>query len=370
MEGYFKRERDRNYLIFEKEQGNKNYKYKMLDYYNIQGILPCESYCINNRIRLQYDISSKQSLQCICEKKQVNIQRFEKLLQGILEVLIQLDRYFLDVDELCFEPQYIYMDMDSFNTSFCYNPEGEQFTAQERFHQLSEYLINHLDYEDKGLIERGYQLYRLTSQDNYSIRESIQKVCLNQNPEFIGLKNMERELAEDMDGFQEEAEESQEKLSEGGIWNNLFHRWKNEFAPRTEKAQIEYGEQILDSVTELEEEEEQEAVYGHTVLLKEDKEKPLHYLVALSEGGYEDFSITKYPFVIGKGKEWSDGVISHELISRIHAQLEERPQGIFLTDLNSTNGTVVNEQRLEANDSVLLHSGDMIGFAEVYYRFV
>lgn len=369
MEGYFKRERDKNYLVFEKEQANKNYKYKMLDYYNIQGILPCESYCINNKIRLQYDISSKQSLQCICEKKQVNTRRFEKLLQGILEVITQLDRYFLDVDELCFAPKYIYMDMESFHTSFCYDPNKERCMAQEEFHQLSEYLINHLDYEDKELIERGYQLYRLTSQDNYSIQESIQRVCLNLDSELTKEKNIDGEWSEDVDIPQEDTENAQEKLSEGGIWNNLFHKWKNEFVPRAEKTEIGEEGPVLDSVTELEEPQPEE-VYGHTVLLKEDKEKPLHYLVALSEGGYEDFSITKYPFVIGKGREWSDGVIPHELVSRIHAQLEERDEGIFLTDLNSTNGTVVNEQQLEANDSVLLNSGDIIGFAEVYYRFV
>mgnify|MGYP002515668770 CR=1 FL=1 len=103
---------------------------------------------------------------------------------------------------------------------------------------------------------------------------------------------------------------------------------------------------------------------------KENKEKSLHYLVALSDGGYEDFSITKFPFVIGKGKDWADGVVPHSLISRIHAQLEELDGEIFLTDLNSTNGTGVNDEPLEANQTVQLQTGDIINFAQVYYRFV
>ena len=43
---------------------------------------------------------------------------------------------------------------------------------------------------------------------------------------------------------------------------------------------------------------------------------------------------------------------------------------IFITDLNSTNGTGVNDELLEANQTVQLKSGDIVNFSEVYYRFV
>ena len=367
MEGYFKRERDKNYLVFEREQTEKNYKYKMLEYYQIKGFLPCNSYYVNNCIRLQYDISSRQSLQRICEKKQVNRERFEKLLQGVAAVLLELNRYFLNVDDLCFQPEYIYADMENFQPVFCYYPDKKETEAQKEFHQLSEYLINHLDYEDKQLIEKGYELYRLTSQDNYSIEKSIQKVLSNRVIDMSQKECEEEEWQEQEETLEYEKQENQEKISEGRLWNSLFGRWRSESVVKSEKQSGVVQKTEQESVIEIEEEEE---IYGHTMLLKEEKNKPIHYLVALSDGGYEDFSITKYPFVMGKGKEWVDGLIPHNLISRIHAQLEEEDGEVFLTDLNSTNGTSVNEERLEANGRVQLSSGDIIGLAEVYYRFV
>lgn len=366
MEGYFKREKDKNYLVFDRDITEKNYKYKMLDYHQLKGLLSGKSYYVNNSIRLQYDISSRQSLERICQKRQLNRERFERLLVGVKAVLQELDRYFLNVDDVCFAPEYIYMDMESFQPAFCYYPDKQETGAEQEFHQLSEYLINHLDYEDKQLIEKGYELYRLTSQENYSIEKSIQRV-LAKNITEIPQREREEEWEKQNETIEYVKEQNQGKIAEGGLWNSLFGRWKSESAIKSENAEPHQENSVLESVTEVEEEEKS---YGHTVLLKEDKNKPIHYLVALSEGGYEDFSITKYPFTLGKGREWVDGLIPHELTSRIHAQLEEEDGEIFLTDLNSTNGTSVNEERLQANETVQLNSGDVIGFAEVYYRFV
>lgn len=366
MEGYFKREKNKNYLVFDRPQTEKNYKYKMFEHYQIKGFLICKSYYINNSVRLQYDISSMQSLECICEKKQLTQERFERLLQGTVTMFSELNRFFLNADDVCFQPEYIYMDMEKFQPVFCYYPDKQETGAEQGFHQLSEYLINHLDYEDKQLIEKGYELYRLTSQDNYSIEKSIQKV-LTMHLMDTTEEDTKEELWEEAEEMEYPEERTEEKISEGRLWNSLFGRWKNPPIIKEERFERNKEEILEESITELEELEE---TYGHTVLIKEDKGKPIHYLVALSEGGYEDFSICKYPFVLGKGREWVDGLIPHELISRIHAQLEEEEGAIFLTDLNSTNGTFVNEQQMQANETVQLSSGDVIGFAEVYYRFV
>ena len=62
-----------------------------------------------------------------------------------------------------------------------------------------------------------------------------------------------------------------------------------------------------------------------------------------------------------------DGLIVHPTISRIHAKIEKREQGYFLTDLNSTNGTFVNDRLLDVNETVLLAIGDVVRFADVEY---
>ncbi len=57
-------------------------------------------------------------------------------------------------------------------------------------------------------------------------------------------------------------------------------------------------------------------------------------------------------------------VINDPLVSREHCLLQLMPEGLFLEDLHSANGTLVNEQRITR---VLLHPGDKIrlGLSEI-----
>lgn len=47
-------------------------------------------------------------------------------------------------------------------------------------------------------------------------------------------------------------------------------------------------------------------------------------------------------------------------VSRIHAELQLKPEGLFLIDLDSANGTVVNGNRIEAVKAVQIRHGDLI----------
>lgn len=369
VQGYYKREQNRNCLVFETEPSKYNYKYKMLEQYEISGLLPCFILHIDNKMKVQYDISSKQSLTRICEKRQIDAQSFQGLVSQIQKTYCELERYFLNPDELCLLPEYIYADMENLQVKFCYYPEMKSKSIEQSFHELAEYLINHLDYNDKELIEQGYGMYRYTQQENYDMLN-----CIRQTLQFKSIKHQAKEYNECEDFPEKELKDAnrqmpEPRVAEGRFLSSFLRKIKRE-DNLNEEEEFHGYEGDVSSVTEVEEDETEDEYYGHTVLLKENKEKSLHYLVALSDGGYEDFSITKFPFVIGKGKDWADGVVPHSLISRIHAQLEELDGEIFLTDLNSTNGTGINEEPLEANQTVQLKTGDIINFAQVYYRFV
>jgi len=45
-------------------------------------------------------------------------------------------------------------------------------------------------------------------------------------------------------------------------------------------------------------------------------------------------------------------------VSRLHAQLELKDNKLWITDLNSTNGTYLNASRIEPFQSMVLHKGD------------
>ena len=65
---------------------------------------------------------------------------------------------------------------------------------------------------------------------------------------------------------------------------------------------------------------------------------------------------------IGREKE-SDYRVATTQISRVHAKLFNRPDGLYIEDEQSTNGTFVNSERLPAMTERKLQKGDVIGFA-------
>ena len=56
-------------------------------------------------------------------------------------------------------------------------------------------------------------------------------------------------------------------------------------------------------------------------------------------------------------------------VSRHHARFLHRSEGWFLEDLQSTNGTYINEVRLLPHRPVRLHSGDLVRFAQLTLVF-
>lgn len=77
----------------------------------------------------------------------------------------------------------------------------------------------------------------------------------------------------------------------------------------------------------------------------------------------KQFELEKGFLSIGRNANCSirfDPVVER-LVSKQHAFIEEKPDGFYITDNNSSNGTFVNGERIE---SVLLKTGDVIQFGK------
>lgn len=59
--------------------------------------------------------------------------------------------------------------------------------------------------------------------------------------------------------------------------------------------------------------------------------------------------------------------IEEDSVSRFHAEIQKTPDGFTVVDCNSTNGVLVNDQRVS---SVLLKSGDRLQLGARIYRFL
>jgi hypothetical protein len=73
------------------------------------------------------------------------------------------------------------------------------------------------------------------------------------------------------------------------------------------------------------------------------------------------------PLVIGR-EPGLDLVVDDPSVSRTHARLEPRPDGVYrLTDLGSSNGTFVNGVRLQSGP---VHNGDRVQLGNVVFLFL
>ncbi|MCR5025582.1 MAG: FHA domain-containing protein [Lachnospiraceae bacterium] len=111
--------------------------------------------------------------------------------------------------------------------------------------------------------------------------------------------------------------------------------------------------------------------YDATVLLTDlpAKNKRSPVLSGRINGIEKTYEIDKSPYMIGKLKSKADGVISDSKVSRIHACIREDRGRYYLSDLNSTNGTCINDRKLSHNETAELSDGDLVRFASVSMTF-
>lgn len=87
-------------------------------------------------------------------------------------------------------------------------------------------------------------------------------------------------------------------------------------------------------------------------------------MIAMNAPTRVEVVVTKDSFVIGKKAELCDGVISfNKMISRSHCKITQNGTQYYITDLQSANGTFVNNVRLRPNQPYPIRNGDIIRLA-------
>lgn len=101
-----------------------------------------------------------------------------------------------------------------------------------------------------------------------------------------------------------------------------------------------------------------------------EEEKPRRPRLCMDpENGGTEYSLDRLPVMAGKLKSKVQILLSDASVSRIHARFIEKEGQVALIDMNFTNGTFVNDVRLEPEETVMLESGDEIRFGDVKMRF-
>lgn len=92
-------------------------------------------------------------------------------------------------------------------------------------------------------------------------------------------------------------------------------------------------------------------------------------LIPQDQNQYQPIKLDVIPFFVGKLKKNVDYCLENEAISRYHAKIFKEEEQYYITDLNSRNGTYINEQVLMPYQQKELQFGDEITFANIKYKF-
>lgn len=106
-----------------------------------------------------------------------------------------------------------------------------------------------------------------------------------------------------------------------------------------------------------------------TEILSKSADQPMGRLIYQGIHQCEDLTIEGEIFLIGKNGAQVDGVIQSEGVSRLHAKIYSQEGQFYMEDLNSTNGTYLNDIALEYHQPRQLSRGDRVRFGAEEYLF-
>ncbi len=355
MEIRYKRDLNSNYMILSEEGGVRDhYEVRMITENRIYGLLPCVCQKYETKVEYYYEITGRQSMGLLYERKKLDCKLLKGLLRELERVLEAAKEYLLNPNHFLLTPDSIYIQSHSERLYLCYYP-GYEKEIRESFLELAEYLLGKLDKNDTEGIEFGYDLYQKALEPNFSLLEVLHD-------------HAEQEK-KPVDPVVEISDTSvqQEMLEKTGSWKSFFK--KKSKKPQLEDYVAEADQMGSGSVIFLKEQKPQKVSYvsdeGTSCLQKQKREG---LFLKCRDSDYPDFEVLHENFLIGKKKDSVDGCLPAPTISRLHARITYNGTCYFLEDLNSTNGTWVDQMQLNPYELFMLKDGMRVAFASVEYE--
>lgn len=381
----------------------------------LPGLIPVERCFMDGRGEYWYQITGKQSLDTYCRLQDVSVAFIEQVILSVCSEIEILEWNLLDINCLQLEPELVYISNQTQEVLFCVYPENTQDISLG-FQQLMEYLLTRIDHKDEEMVRLGYGIYEKTLREGYNIldiREFIVQRRNERNPQIqdnserdsLGkategkrrsdkvakqdrIRNVDRTGKQEEKGVLKKQVEETCPVSETGVrdwrnelgktqeiwaamqetWGRIRELFKIPLIPeRTKKKELSQADFFYD--TEEEEELEPVIEIHPTVCIGQGNLREEGLLLYEGRDTYPDYHIQKEVCTVGKDQA-SDLVLQKETVSRHHAKIRKMEDGYYIEDLNSTNGTYLNDELLSYKEPRLLHSSDLICFADVKYRFI
>jgi hypothetical protein len=348
----------------------------------------------------------------------------------------------MDETKLVLLPEAIYYDLSEQRYSYLYYPDYEP-EGDNPYEEMMDYLLEHIDTEDRKLTDSMYRIYELSEGNYFHIEDALRQ--LDECGETEKAPAIESVMQEPEDFFvdrQEEQAPMKEKtnrfypifagLSVCGIAaviavyylyelsseemliligcaammgvclliclaaavRNHINRGntKKKINGLSEEKElydlynsspqpVELGNVLskdMDICIAQQKPKAQEtfggapvpeaAQYGNTIFF-ETCDTAEYKLYAMDKKNKSHIALEKFPCTVGKMAGCVDHVLSDESVSRIHARFDRQDNHIFITDMNSTNGTYKNGLRMQPQETMEIEPGDELRFGNLHYCY-
>ena len=189
----------------------EDYQMKMLRENEITGLAKVECQHINGESIFKYDVSNMMSLRKKYEMVELRCDDIYHLVEVIMEVVEEIQGYFLSPDGLVLDPGLIYWNKEKWG--FLYLPVKKS-NLNKAFHELTEYLVKTLDYKEREGIQLASFLHKETLQENFNLKELFERYeeTYKREKETEERIGKERDEEKERDEVRDEGKEEEEYM--------------------------------------------------------------------------------------------------------------------------------------------------------------
>ncbi len=333
---------------------------KLIFHKEYRGILPVEKCFVNSEGQYWYNITGKQALDNFCKVNSIDLEFFELLILRICSQLEILEWNLIDTRCLVIDPELIFVNPDGNEVSFILYPDLNKDFFEE-FQKLMEYLLTKINHEDREGMKQPYRIYELALTRAFRM-EDLKQVILSGKEKEVTIEKVEPLPEPVMEAVVEEENQPREVERKIREWTERI----KEIICRAKKTKndipmVVYPEEQM--------EEPQVVEINPTICLAAGLQEPKGILLYEGTGGYPDFNLEKEMCILGKHPR-ARLHLDKDTISQFHAKFDYLEDVYYIEDMNSTNGTIVNDEVLNYKEKKALFPGDLIRFADVKYRFL